>query len=180
SGGFAGWCGGALLLWLLAAGIGLARRRSAGLLPPILVGAGSGLLVAASGAEDGVFALPPPWFLGAAALRFVADPLSRWFLPIIGLVGIAVAIFSPGYLVHLRRRVSPGFFWAALAALLASMALVVLAANAITFLVAWEVMALASFALVAADHEQHTVRHAALVYLGATRVGTAFLMGGFL
>ena len=41
-------------------------------------------------------------------------------------------------------------------------------------------MALSSFALVAADHEQHSVRHAALVYLGATRAGTAFLMGGFL
>jgi hydrogenase-4 component B len=180
SGGFAGWCGGALLLWLLAAGIGLAQRRSAGLLPALFLGAGSGLLLVASSAGDGVLALPPPWFLGMAPLRFVADPLSRWFLAIIGLVGIAVAIFSPGYLLHLRQRVSPGFYWAALASLMASMALVVLAANAIAFLVAWEVMALASFALVAADHEQHSVRHAALVYLGATRAGTAFLMGGFL
>jgi hydrogenase-4 component B len=179
-GGFAGWSGGALLLWLLAAGIGLAQRRSIGLLPALLLGAGSGLLLVASAVGDGVLALPLPWFLGVAALRFVADSLSRWFLAIIGLVGIAVAIFSPGYLLHLRQRVSPGFYWAALASLMASMALVVLAANAIAFLVAWEVMALTSFALVAADHEQHSVRHAALVYLGATRAGTAFLMGGFL
>jgi hydrogenase-4 component B len=180
SGGFAGWCGGALLLWLLAAGIGLAQRRSIGLLSALFLGAGSGLLLLASSAGDGVIALPRPWFLGVAALRFVADPLSRWFLAIIGLVGIAVALFSPGYLLHLRQRVSPGFYWAALASLMASMTLVVLAANAIAFLVAWEVMALSSFALVAADHEQHSVRHAALVYLGATRAGTAFLMGGFL
>src|SRR5439155_3052681 len=88
--------------------------------------------------------------------------------------------FSPGYLLHLRRRVGAGFYWTALSALMASMALVVLAANAILFLVAWEAMALASFALVAADNEQHTVRQAALVYLGATRAGTAFLMAGFL
>ena len=88
--------------------------------------------------------------------------------------------FAPGYLQHLRHRVALGFFWAALALLMASMALVVLAGNAIAFLVAWEVMALSSFALVASDHEQHTVRSAALVYLGATRVGTAFLMAGFL
>src|SRR5947208_466030 len=57
---------------------------------------------------------------------------------------------------------------------------VVLAANGVVFLVAWELMALSSFALVAADHEQHSVRQAALIYLGATRVGTAFLMAGFL
>jgi hydrogenase-4 component B len=180
SGGFAGWCGGALLLWLLAAGISLAQRRSIGLLSALFLGAGSGLLLVASSAGDGVLALPLPWFLGVAALRFVADPLSRWFLAIIGLVGVAIALFSPGYLLHLRQRVSPGFYWAALASLIASMTLVVLAANAIAFLVAWEVMALSSFALVAADHEQHSVRHAALVYLGATRAGTAFLMAGFL
>src|SRR5205823_433836 len=48
------------------------------------------------------------------------------------------------------------------------------------FLVAWEAMTLASFTLVAADNEQHTVRQAALIYLGATRVGTTFLMAGFL
>jgi hydrogenase-4 component B len=180
SGGFAGWCGGALLLWLLAAGIGLAQRRSIGPISALFLGAGSGLLLVASSAGDGVLALPLPWFLGVAALRFVADPLSRWFLAIIGLVGVAIALFSPGYLLHLRQRVSPGFYWAALASLIASMTLVVLAANAIAFLVAWEVMALSSFALVAADHEQHSVRHAALVYLGATRAGTAFLMAGFL
>ncbi|MHB9022689.1 MAG: proton-conducting transporter transmembrane domain-containing protein [Armatimonadota bacterium] len=80
----------------------------------------------------------------------------------------------------MRHRVSLGLIWSALALLLASMAGVVLAANVLTFLVAWEVMALSSFALVAADHEQRSVRRAAIVYLGATRIGTALLMCGFL
>ncbi|MGI6384249.1 MAG: proton-conducting transporter membrane subunit [bacterium] len=61
-----------------------------------------------------------------------------------------------------------------------SMAGVVMAANAILFLVAWEVMALSSFALVTADHERRDSRRAAIIYLGATRAGTAFLMIGFL
>jgi hydrogenase-4 component B len=179
--GLAGWYGAAFLLWLLAVAMGAVRWRAARLIQPALVTAGSGvLLLAAAVGGDGGLTLPWPWFLGDAAFRLVIDPLSRWFLAIIGSVGIAAALFSPGYLIHLRQRVAFGFYWAALSALMASMTLVVLSANALVFLVAWEVMALASFALVAADHEQHSVRQAALVYLGATRVGTAFLMAGFL
>jgi hydrogenase-4 component B len=175
-----GW-GGAVVPWAAAAVIGVAWRHPSGLLLPSLVGVASGLvLLSALNGAEGAVSLPLPWFLGVAPLRFVCDPLSRWFLGIIGVVGAAVSVFSPGYLHHLRHRVALGFVWAALAALLASMTLVVLAANAVVFLVAWELMALSSFALVAADHEQHTVRHAALVYIGATRVGTAFLMAGFL
>jgi hydrogenase-4 component B len=181
SGGFGGWFSAAILLWLAAAAMGLARPRANGPWPAVLVGVGSGLtLVAALAGGDERLALPLPWFLGTAGFDLVADPLSRWFLGIIGLVGVAVAVFAGGYLQHLRKRVALGFVWAALAALLASMSGVVLASNAVLFLVAWEVMALSSFALVAADHAQHSVRHAALVYLGATRAGTAFLMGGFL
>jgi hydrogenase-4 component B len=179
-GGFAGFYGAALLLWLLAASIGVARRHGADPVLPALVGAGSALALAAALGGNAALSLPLPWYLGVAGVEALADPLSRWFLGIIGGVGLTVAVFSPGYLQHLRRRVATGFVWAGLAVLLASMSVVVLAGNALVFLVAWEVMALSSFALVAADHQQHSVRHAALVYLGATRVGTAFLMGGFL
>src|SRR5205814_2178786 len=113
-------------------------------------GAGSALaLIAAPGAEGRELTLPLPLHLAVAPVRLVSDPLSRWFLGIIGFVGSTVALFSPGYLHHLRSRVALGFLWAALSVLLASMALVVLAGNAIAFLVAWEVMALSSFTLVA-------------------------------
>jgi formate hydrogenlyase subunit 3/multisubunit Na+/H+ antiporter MnhD subunit len=179
-GGAAGGYGAAFVLWLVAAALGAIPRRGAPALQALLVGAGSGLLIAAATGGNGTLVLPLPWFLGDAPFMFVIDPLSRWFLIIIGLVGLAAIVFSPGYLLHLRRRVAIELYWAALALLMASMAMVVLAANALVFLVAWELMALTSFALVAADHEQHAVRQAALVYLGATRVGTAFLMAGFL
>jgi hydrogenase-4 component B len=177
---FAVWLGAALLFWTAAAVAGIVRRYAPGVLLPWLTGAGSAATLAAAAVGDGTVSFSLPWFLGVAPFTFMADPLSRWFLGIIGFVGIVIAVFSPGYLQHLRKRVAVGFVWSALAVLLASMALVVLAGNAVVFLVAWEVMALSSFALVAADHDQHSVRHAALVYLGATRVGTAFLMGGFL
>jgi hydrogenase-4 component B len=124
--------------------------------------------------------LSPPVFFGDASAAFLLDPLARWFLGIIGIIGIATALFAPGYLEHLRARAALGLVWAALCGLLLSMAGVVLSANAIIFLVCWELMALSSFALVATDHEQPAIRKAALIYLGATRVGTAFLMAGFL
>lgn len=176
-----GWYVAALSLWFCATLAGVLRRHSSSRLFPIALGLGSGLLlIAAIFGGDRTMTAPAPWFLAVSPLQFTADPLSRWFLGIIGVVGIAAAIFSPGYLHHLRKRVALGFVWSALAVLMISMSLVVLSANALVFLVAWELMALSSFALVASDHEQHSVQRAALVYLGATRTGTAFLTAGFL
>ena len=181
SGGASLWLGSALLAWLAVLAAGLLLRRHNGPVFPLLTGAGSILLLlGALAGGNATLVLPLPWFLGDAEFQFVIDPLSRWFLAIIGVIGIPVALFSPGYLEHLRDRVSLGMVWAMLALLLASMAGVVLAGNAVVFLVAWEVMALSSFALVAADHGDQEIRRAAFVYLGATRVGTALLMAGFL
>lgn len=180
-GGFALLCGLAFAAWLAAIVCGLLRRNDPGPLPPALTALGAVLMiVAAAAGGNAAVGLPLPWALGDARFDLLADPLSRWFLALIGLIAIPVASFTPGYLDHLRARVRLGFVWSALALLLASMAGVVLAANAITFLVAWELMALSSYALVASDNERQSIRTAAFVYLGATRVGTAALMAGFL
>lgn len=180
-GGSGTWCGAAILLWLAVAATGLLKRRLSGLAfsLPTIIGCVF-LLLAALVGKSCTLTFPLPWFLGDAGFSFVVDPLSRWFLAIIGVVGIPVALFTTGYLHHLRHRVSLGFVWAAFALLMASMAGVVLAANAIMFLVAWEVMALSSFILIIADHEQRDIRRSAFIYLGATRTGTAFLMAGFI
>jgi hydrogenase-4 component B len=180
-GGFALWCGVAFAAWLAALVFGLLRRGEPGPVPPVLTALGAGLLLLAAVAGGNTsLSLPLPWALGDVRVGLVADPLSRWFLALISLIALPVILFSPGYLRHLAGRVRLGFVWSGLALLLASMAGVVLAANALTFLVAWELMALSSYSLVAADHERQSIRKAAFVYLGATRVGTASLMAGFL
>lgn len=179
SGGAACWCGAALIVWCTVIVVGLRAKRATGVLSPLLTGLGS-LLLLLMICGQGTRVVMLPLYIGDAAVEIVLDPLSRWFLGIIGLIGLATAAFAPGYLAHLRERLSLGYVWAALAGLLISMSGVVLAGNVLTFLVAWEVMALTSFALVAADHEQKAIRRAALIYLGATRIGTAFLMAGFL
>ena len=56
------------------------------------------------------------------------------------------------------------------------MALVVVARNGVLFLVAWEVMSLASFFLVTFEDETASVREAGWTYLVATHLGTAFLL----
>ena len=171
----------ALTCWAAAGVWGVVRRQGREPTLAVLVGAGCLAAVGAAVVADADGAvLVTPLRLGPAPFALAVDPLARWFLGIIGCIGAVAALYSPGYLHHLRKRLALGFVWAALALLLAAMVLVVLAANALTFLVAWEVMGLASFALVAAQHEQHSVRAAALIYLGATRIGTAFLMAGFL
>jgi formate hydrogenlyase subunit 3/multisubunit Na+/H+ antiporter MnhD subunit len=56
------------------------------------------------------------------------------------------------------------------------MALVVLSANAVLFLVAWEAMTIAGFFLVTHDDSDPAVRYAGWVFLVATHIGTAFLL----
>lgn len=106
------------------------------------------------------------------------DALSAFFLvPLFGLSALA-AVYGPAYLAHSRRR--PFTTAAAFqGVLIASMALVLLARDALSFLVAWEVMTLSSYALVALEHGAAEVRRAGWVYLIAGHVGVALLMALF-
>jgi len=150
----------------------------------IAVGAGAVALLCAGIAglagTTGLWNLPYPLWLGAARFTFRLDALAAYFLVVIAVVTVPIAFYLPAYMEHLCRKVDMRLFWISLSTLLLSMSGVVLAANVLTFLVAWELMSLSSFLLVAADHQPHANRQAALIYLGATRLGTAFLAGGFL
>ena len=123
---------------------------------------------------------PWPLTFGLAAPTVRLDPLASWFLGVFGVVTLCIVPSLPPYLEHIRRHADLRRFHVGMPLLLASMAGVVMAANAQTFLVCWEIMSLSSFVLVLTDSHARSTRQAALVYLGATRVGTAFLMAGFL
>src|SRR5215471_16439132 len=97
-------------------------------------------------------------FFGLAPLAGRVDPLASVFLALLAVSGSAVALFSPGYLAHLGQRLHPGFYWACLFLFMLSMGQVILSANAITFLVFWEIMAVSSVLLVASDHARHSAR----------------------
>ena len=101
--------------------------------------------------------------------------LATIFLPPIALVGAAAAVHATAYLhgeakKHLLR------FWSFFLITLAAMVGVVLAADKLTFLLAWEAMGLASAGLVAFENEEKTVRKATWIYLLACHAGACALM----
>lgn len=108
---------------------------------------------------------------------FIAlDALSAFFLLPIFVLSAVAAIYGSEYLQVYRERKSLGVSWFFFNLLIASMALVVVARNGVLFLVAWEIMALASFFLVTFEDEHEPVREAGWVYLVATHLGTVFLL----
>ncbi|MGC8643093.1 MAG: proton-conducting transporter membrane subunit, partial [Isosphaeraceae bacterium] len=120
-----------------------------------------------------------PWDVPYGSFALALDPLSAWFiLPILGLSGLA-AIYGSEYLDEYRGHKSLGAPWFFFNVLVASMVMVVLARNGVLFLVAWEVMSLASYFLVTFEDEQEEVRAAGRTYLIATHLGTAFLLAFF-
>ena len=163
--------------------LALARRPALALATATATGvAGSTLgLVAAAGAlasgGDQRFALV--WTAPLASFRVGLDPLSAFFQVALFALAIPAVLYGATYMrPHLGRRGLGGFlFFQNL--LIAAMALVFSARQAVLFLVAWEVMAVASFLLVAFEHDDPEVRSAGLVYLVASHLGTAFLFALF-
>jgi formate hydrogenlyase subunit 3/multisubunit Na+/H+ antiporter MnhD subunit len=121
-----------------------------------------------------------PWSMPFGEFFIELDPLSAWFLLPTLLLSALSAIYGVGYLRMWQGRRSLGPVWFFYCLLVLGMMLVLLARNAVLFLVAWELMALASFFLVTFEHERESVREAGWIYLVATHLGTAFLLVFFL
>ncbi len=166
-----------LVLPLLAA---FDRRDTNRVLWPWLEAGGALALLAFACCGPREMVAPHPFALGLVPIAFHLDALAAWFLAIIALITLAVAPSLHGYMESFRERIDMRGFWICASLLPASMASVVLAANAQTFLVAWEIMSLSSFVLVVSDHASRSTRTAGAVYLGATRVGTGCVAGAFI
>jgi formate hydrogenlyase subunit 3/multisubunit Na+/H+ antiporter MnhD subunit len=130
------------------------------------------LLGFAGAPDDLVLPLGLPW-IGA---RFHLDALAAAFLVVVNLGGAAASLYALGYGRHEAEpaRVLPFY-----PVFLAAMSLVVLAADAFTFLVAWELMSLASWALVMARHREAGNARAGLVYLLMASFGALCLLLAF-
>jgi hydrogenase-4 component B len=110
---------------------------------------------------------------------YVVTPLSAWFLVVLGAVGIPVAIYSIGYLAHAVRPSRTAAVGVAFNVLVAAVSVVFIANHVIGFLFAWEIMTLATAALVATEHETRTTLRAAYLYLVMSHVGTGALVAAF-
>lgn len=120
------------------------------------------------------------WPIPSGPPSLVIDPLSAVFLVPIFLLAPLCAIYGAAYLRNENRLRALGPHWFFYLGLVATMVLVVSAAHVFLFLVAWELMTLSSFFLVAFDHRNPQVRSAAWLYLIAGHLGAALLLGFFL
>lgn len=110
------------------------------------------------------------------------DMLSSFFLAVIGLISMPVAVYSTGYLGHAhdagpRRQQA---FGALLNLLLLALALIVSASDAIVFLMAWEAMAFLSYLMVNFDYEDVQVIRSAYKMLAVSELGTIGIFIAFL
>ncbi len=113
-----------------------------------------------------------PW-IGA---HFRVDALAAFFLLVVNVGAAGASVYAIGYGRHeaAAHRVLPFY-----AAFLAGMNLVVLADDAFTFLLSWEVMSLASWALVLAHHRERDNVRAGYIYLVMAGFGTFCLLLAF-
>ena len=113
-------------------------------------------------------------------LTYTVDGLSAWFLVVLALLAVPIALFSIGYHRHPHASRRSVFVGVGYNVLLGTLEMVFAADNAIAFLFAWELFTLATAALVATDHEKVANRRAAFLYLVMSHVATGCLIAGFL
>jgi formate hydrogenlyase subunit 3/multisubunit Na+/H+ antiporter MnhD subunit len=115
------------------------------------------------------------WLLPLSGVWLKLDPLGGFFLALTGAVAIPVGVYSIGYARHMSsvpRAVLPLF--------VAAMLLVPAAGSVTTFLLAWELMAVASLVLVLSDHQRPAVRSAGLLYAVMTQLGFVAILVGLM
>ena len=115
------------------------------------------------------------WLVPLSGVYLALDPLGGFFVALTGGVAIPVGLYAIGYA---RREHLGRVPLAVLPVFVAAMLLVPAAGSVTSFLVAWELMALASLILVAAEHTRPEVRSAGLMYAVMTQLGfVAILIG---
>ena len=134
-------------------------------------------LLAAVGAPAERFALPTAMPL--LHLELQLDALSGLFLLPIFALSAAAALYGAGYLAGGHAPRAPGLHWLFYNLLVVGMVVTVIAHDGLLFLLAWELMALASFLLVMTEGERPEVRRGGWLYLVATPLGSACLVAMF-
>jgi hydrogenase-4 component B len=170
----------AAALWLAAAGLALLARAHRGIVACAassgLGGAAAatgGVLVALHGA-GAMLTLGAANLVGAVTLRL--SPLAAAFIALLGLVAVAIGLFAPRY--HRPGRGSVFYLGAYNLALLASLGVLV-ADNAVVFLVAWESITAFSYLLILRHHQQRQVTAAGFWFLALGELGFALVVAAF-
>ena len=117
-----------------------------------------------------------PIGLPGLSSHFRLDLLSSFFLLIVNFIGAMASLYGLHYGQHEKEpmRILPFF-----PLFIAGMSLVTIANDAFIFIVAWEMMSLASWLLVMSTHKESGTSYAAYVYLIMAAIGTIALLLAF-
>ncbi|RJP92559.1 MAG: hydrogenase [Desulfobacteraceae bacterium] len=118
-------------------------------------------------------------YLHAFSLSFVIDGLSAFFLVPVFFVSFLAALYSFHYLNTPEKSFRTAASYLFFSLLIASMTLVVTAANIITFMLFWEIMSLSSFFLVVYDYHKIETRKAGYLYFVFSHAGAMLILSAF-
>ena len=175
--------GAVVMLWLALGLLGLAAQRTPNFIHNVIfpLGAAGALVLAGTGLwalGEPVSIAVLPLGLPDLPLHLRLDPLSAFFLILLGGASFGVSLFSGGYFRHMAGG-TLGLLCLQYHIFLAGMTLVLLADDAYMFMVAWETMALSSYFLVTTDHNIPDIRKAGFLYLLIAHVGAIAILLSF-
>ena len=117
--------------------------------------------------------------LTLGTLSLAADRLSAFFLVVTGLVYLPVSIFSAVYLKKYKASYSLRYFALLYHGLFASIVLVLIADDAVSFVVAWEIMSILCYLLVNFESRNDESSRAGYVMLAMSEAGTIAVVLAF-
>jgi hydrogenase-4 component B len=138
----------------------------------VLIGAG-GAAIGIAGVAGHAWSIEGGWLVPLGGLALVLDPLGGLFVALVGATSIPVSVYAIGYAGRERGGAL------AYVAFIVAMLVVPLANNTMTFVVAWELMSLASYVLLVRRGTEESA-HAGWVYAVMTHASLACLLGGML
>ncbi|HUK84112.1 MAG TPA: proton-conducting transporter membrane subunit [Verrucomicrobiae bacterium] len=121
----------------------------------------------------------PGIVIGGEQIHLRLDAMSALFLALLGVVGGMGAVYGREYWserAHPRSAGASRVWWNVLVLCLG---LVLVSANGLHFLIAWELFTLAAFCLVTLNRRSKVVRDSGWLYLGASHVAALFLFAFF-
>ena len=121
--------------------------------------------------------LPASTPLGGFEVR--TNALAGMFLLLTGLLGTAISIYSSDYAAHVGRPPRQTALFGLLNLCLASLVLLLTAGNALTFLLAWELMSILTYLLVTIEYDHEGTPQAAFLMLALSEIGFVAMAFGF-
>jgi hydrogenase-4 component B len=130
-------------------------------------------------ATGGVWEWRSTFEIGGDALHLRLDALSAFFLALLALLGGAASLYSREYwsdAAHPRSAPTGRAWWNLM---LASMGFVLVSANGLHFLIAWELFTVGAYFLISLERSRREARAAGWLYLAASHVSMVCLFAFF-